>query len=391
MSSTGVNIVLEFRFYRDEDGVVYTDASFDYPFWQRYLLVFSQVNIIARARQVPNSDVSDKWKQVTGDRVSFTAIPYYHGVGELVRKMPRVLKEVKRIIASSQGAYIFRMPSIIGALFFMSDRHMGGRAFGVEMVGDPEEVFGSLSPLYRPVGRAFVKNIRSIIGRARAVAYVERRILPAKYPASNPQHVYYFSSINLPDGAIAAAPRTFGQKEYLELISIGALDQMYKGPDILLNAILDCKQKGMEVRLTWIGGGLHLEKMRELAANLGLDGQVQFAGMVTEREKIDAALDKADIFVLASRTEGLPRAMIEAMARGLPCIGSDVGGIPELLPGAYMFAKERVDELSALLQACGRNTSELERMSAANIETARRYANSRLDKERIEFYKSVSG
>ena len=43
-------------------------------------------------------------------------------------------------------------------------------------------------------------------------------------------------------------------------------------------------------------------------------------------------LDAADVFVLPSRQEGLPRAMIEAMARSLPCVGSDVGGISELIP-----------------------------------------------------------
>jgi glycosyltransferase involved in cell wall biosynthesis len=271
----------------------------------------------------------------------------------------------------------------------MADKKIANSAFGVEMVGDPEEVFGSLSPLYRPVGKAFVKNTRSIINRAKAVAYVERTILPAKYPAANPQNVFYFSSINLPDNSIAQSPKHFNGKEELDIISIGALDQMYKGPDIMLNAILDCKQKGLTINLTWIGGGVYLDKMKELAASLGLQDHVNFTGMITERAKIEEALDKADMFVLASRTEGLPRAMIEAMARGLPCIGSDVGGIPQLLTKEYLFTKEDTHGLADLLMSKSANKNELAAMSATNIETAKLYANSKLDKERAGFYKAV--
>ncbi len=389
MRSTGVNIVLEFRFYRDEAGQVYTDASFDYQFWQRYLMVFTSVNIIARAKEVSTNEVSDKWKNVTGENVSFSAIPFYHGVGDLLKKTPKVIKEIKRIIASNDYPYIFRMPSIIGALFFMADRSIGTKAFGVEMVGDPEEVFGSLSPLYRPVGKAFVRNTRSIISRARAVAYVERTILPAKYPATHPQNVFYFSSINLPDSSIASSPRQFNGREEPNIISIGALDQMYKGPDIMLDAIQECKKKGLTVNLTWIGGGVHLEKMKELVQTMGLQNQVNFTGMITDRSKIEEALDKADMFVLASRTEGLPRAMIEAMARGLPCIGADVGGIPQLLTKDYLFTKEDAQGLANLLMSKSADKNELAAMSATNIETAKLYANSKLDKERMGFYKAV--
>jgi glycosyltransferase involved in cell wall biosynthesis len=373
----------------DEAGKVYTDASFDHAFWQRYLMVFGHVNIIARAKPVRQDEVSAKWKPVTGEKVTFSAIPYYHGIGDLIKRTPKVIKEIKRIAAANNDPYIFRMPSIIGALFFMADRPKAQKAYGVEMVGDPEEVFGSLSPLYRPIGRAFVKNTRKIIRNASAVAYVERTILPAKYPASNPDNVFYFSSIDLPDESIATSPRSFGGSEELNLVSIGALDQMYKGPDILLNAILICKQKGQKINLTWIGGGVYLDKMRELSVTLGLQEQVNFTGMITDRAKIEEAMDNADLFVLASRTEGLPRAMIEAMASGLPCIGSDVGGIPQLLPKEYLFTKEDTKGLAELLFTVSSDSDELAAMSAANIETAKQYANSVLDKERTGFYKIV--
>lgn len=373
----------------DEVGEVYTDASFDYQFWQRYLMAFSNVNIIARAKPVTGSDVSPKWKKVTGENVSFSPVPYYHGVTDLLKKSPKVIKEIKRIAATNTYPYIFRLPSIIAAMFFMAEKSIGAKTFGVEMVGDPEEVFASFSPLYRPIGKAFVRNTRSIIARAAAVAYVERTILPAKYPAAGHGNVFYFSSINLPDDAIAGSGRSFKDKGHIDILSIGSLDQMYKGPDLLLNVIADCKAKGLNIHLTWIGGGVYLDKMNELAHELGLQEQVNFTGMITDRRQIEAAMDKADIFVLASRTEGLPRAMIEAMARGLPCIGANVGGIPELLTENYMFPKEARDELAALLLEKGNNKEELAAMSLQNIETAKRYANSKLDKERLGFYNAV--
>ena len=157
----------------------------------------------------------------------------------------------------------------------------------------------------------------------------------------------------------------------------------------MLNAIAQCREKGLKINLTWIGGGVYLEKMRELSVSMGLQGQVTFTGMITDRSKIEEALDKADMFVLASRTEGLPRAMIEAMARGLPCIGSDVGGIPQLLAKEYMFAKEDSKGLANLLLSKSADNNELTAMSATNIETAKLYANSKLDKERTGFYKAV--
>jgi glycosyltransferase involved in cell wall biosynthesis len=107
---------------------------------------------------------------------------------------------------------------------------------------------------------------------------------------------------------------------------------------------------------------------------------------VAHGEAILQQLDEADICVMPSRTEGLPRVLLEAMARGLPCIASNIGGIPELLD-----ASERVPPGDAVALADGictlrQDPQRLTELSARNIEKARRYVEPVLDARRREFY-----
>ncbi len=80
-----------------------------------------------------------------------------------------------------------------------------------------------------------------------------------------------------------------------------------------------------------IAGRGPLEKyLKELVDELGLASQVHFLGYRTDIPEI---LKTLDVFVLPSRREGLPMALLEAMASGLPVVASRVGGIPEILEG----------------------------------------------------------
>jgi glycosyltransferase involved in cell wall biosynthesis len=74
-------------------------------------------------------------------------------------------------------------------------------------------------------------------------------------------------------------------------------------------------------------GPLH-DELRLLADRSGLQGNVSFIGF---RDDIPSILAAADAFVMASRYEGMPNALMEALASGLPAVGTDVGGIPELI------------------------------------------------------------
>ena len=100
---------------------------------------------------------------------------------------------------------------------------------------------------------------------------------------------------------------------------------------------------------------------------------------------MDQFLDSIDLFVLASRTEGLPRAMVEAMARGCPAIGSAVGGIPELLQPADLVEPGCVERLAAGLIAALRDPDRLMAMARRNHGAALDFTHERLQRQRREF------
>jgi glycosyltransferase involved in cell wall biosynthesis len=101
-----------------------------------------------------------------------------------------------------------------------------------------------------------------------------------------------------------------------------------KNPEGLLQAFASAARAFPEARLLFVGDGPLLPRLRSEVARLSLGGQVRFTGV---RRDIPQLLAAADVFVLASRWEGNPLAIMEAMAAAKPVIATAVGGVPELL------------------------------------------------------------
>lgn len=85
---------------------------------------------------------------------------------------------------------------------------------------------------------------------------------------------------------------------------------------------------GRPMRVFLAGNGSERAALESLCRSQGLTATVTFLG---ERSDVQDLLNMADAFVMTSRTEGLPMALIEAMAAGLPCVATAVGGIPAML------------------------------------------------------------
>ncbi len=120
----------------------------------------------------------------------------------------------------------------------------------------------------------------------------------------------------------------------------------YKGHDVLVEAAARIGGD-RPWRLSLVGEGPQRSSIERAVERLGLGDRVRLLGL---RADVDAILRDADIAVLASRTEGLPNAVMEAMARGLPVVATDVGGVAELL-GSGAGTIVAVDDPDALARA----------------------------------------
>ena len=103
-----------------------------------------------------------------------------------------------------------------------------------------------------------------------------------------------------------------------------------KGHEYLIQALHELKNEGLDFITLLVGDGPLREKLERLVREIGLEERVRFLGS-KDREEIPKILAITDIFVLSSLWEGLPTAIIEAMAAGCPVVATAVGGTPELV------------------------------------------------------------
>jgi glycosyltransferase involved in cell wall biosynthesis len=101
-----------------------------------------------------------------------------------------------------------------------------------------------------------------------------------------------------------------------------------KGVADLISAVKMLTESGLSIKLIVLGDGTQRVELEELAAVSGVMNKVYFAGFQTD---IGNWLTAMDIFILPSHSEGTPMALLEAMASGMPCIATAVGGIPSVI------------------------------------------------------------
>ena len=299
---------LEYRFARTPDGHIWTPDVYSRKFWDRYLRVFSAVRLIARVREIEVPQPS--WKRVDGEGVTVIPLPYYVGPLQYWRVRKHVQAVLKEALSSSE-AVLLRIPSEI-ANNASAVLEQTGKPYGVEVVSDPADAFAhGLKRLFR--GR-FVRHQRSQCSNSALALYVQPG-LAKSYPS---RHSVICSDAELgPAWFEPPAVRPQGR----QILCIGSMENDHKGIDILLKAL-----RGVDCALTIVGDGRLRPHYERQAAGLN----VRFTGSIPP-EQVRDELDRTNLFVLPSRTEGMPRALLEAMARGLPCLATSVGGIPNLL------------------------------------------------------------
>jgi glycosyltransferase involved in cell wall biosynthesis len=400
-----VTVALDARYAVATDGSVWSQSGMARRFWERYLDVFDSVRIVARGALVDR--VPDGAAEVTGRNILFHRVPDYHGPWQFLKRYRPVWMAVRAAVPT-RGAVILRVGSQIAN---MLERELAVESYpyALEVIGDPHEVFAPgvvEHPLRRYLRWHFSRRLRQQCLRAIGVAYVTKRTLQERYPCRSvaegvsdvdlPLEAVLgnaistnYSSIELDSKSMVERirpPKTHGP---FQLVTVGSLAQLYKGTDVLIEAVARCVRAGVDVTAVVVGDGKYRPQLVAHSQRVGMASRIRFTGWATPGRPLWQILDAADLFVLPSRTEGLPRALIEAMARGLPCIGTAVGGVPELLDPAEMVPPGDAAALALRIREVLADPLRLKTMAQQNLARSKEYLEPVLAARRRRFYEQV--
>lgn len=181
------------------------------------------------------------------------------------------------------------------------------------------------------------------------------------------------------------------QSGKLRLLCTGRADSQ-KGFQLAIKAVSEITE--LDLHLDIVGTGPYLDELHRLVDNLNLHDRVTFHGRVDDDE-LARIYSSADIYLIPTlRHEGLPLALLEAMAHGLPTISSYIGGNTDVIThdhdGLFITAG-RLDELVTSIRRLGSDpAARISISKAARETTERRFDRDRMVRETMETLYSMS-
>lgn len=229
-------------------------------------------------------------------------------------------------------------------------------------------------------------SVRRNIKNSKYVTYVTEQYLQRLYPTKG--HSVGVSDVeisNISESILNKRLRRISDLDFsepLKMVTIGGVNVFAKGQQYAIKAVSELKKAGIVIDYYLIGEG-NQERLRMLARKLGISAQIHFLGAVKHSEVFNI-LDNMDIYIQPSLQEGLPRAVVEAMSRGLICLGSKIAGIPELISENYLFYKKDVSKIVDILKSIDK--SELRSQAISNFNRSKDFHYKVLREKRMSFW-----
>ncbi|MDK9688103.1 glycosyltransferase [Halomonas sp. LC1] len=371
--------------FKHDGFLTYSNGTFPSSIWRRYLSVSDGLTVVGRDGGKLSS-LEKNYTVSSEELVDFILLPDLSNIKSLLYTSPDVLTKCRNLVADHDGI-IARLPSRMGQLF-IGEAVKQGKPYAVEVVGCAWDAFWSHGSFRGKLIAPFAYfKTKKIISESSFALYVTESYLQNIYPCKKKHS--FCSNVEIPvvERNVLTARFLNKKKKNGKLFFglIGNYSSSYKGIDVLINALgmADSRLPDWEVQIVGAGDSGPYEK---LAKKLGISSRVKFLGSLPSGDAVYNWLDSVDVYVQPSLTEGLPRALIEAMSRGCPAIASRVGGIPELLESAQMVEPANSSALADALVSLAGDDESLSNLSEANFKKASKYYKPVLEKRRAEFW-----
>lgn len=378
--------VTDHRFYRYEDRV-FDNYVFDYNFFSEYLEVFDTVTVLCRIVELRESPDSGNLLKSSGENLQFVSLGNLSGIMWLLRSRTIIRKHLYRV--QNADAIYLRIPSIA---CYQLVSHIEDKPIFFELIGDPAASLARTTYnrakqiVVRQLESFFAKKTKQIIDKSITGSYVSNH-LQKRYPPCTNKKTYALSDIRLNSGHFYPRENS-PQFNLIKIIHIGSFLEV-KNQKVLIDLVKLVKDAGYNIQLTLVGSGPTQAKCIKLARLYGVYEHIIFKGQVTGGFEIATLLSQHQFYIMPSFSEGMPRALIEAMACGLICLGSNIEGIRELLDEEYLFDPRSAQEIFHKLLYYYQRPERLKTIKSDNIQVANDFKNEILRQRRIDLLNSI--
>lgn len=357
-----------------------------YNFYHRYLRVFEEIRIVNRV--IKEENLKEGRVLIDDPKVEVYPVPVFHGPKEYVTKYFSVGRALNNAVKGCDAA-ILRLPSTVAQRVSKSVIK-AGIPYACEVVFNAKDGQDSSSGIVeRLLWSVIDRRMKRTCLSAEGVSCVTEYQLQKRYFSQKPGYFEsHYSSLELP-AAFFTSERTFPEQEPLTIAHVSNQIKLYgrKGESVVLKAISILKQQGVVVNIQFAGDDWDnsSKAIYDFAEANGIREQVSCVGYLN-REQLERFLENADLFVLPTRAEGLPRVIIEAMAKGLPVITTPVSGNPELVSEHLLVDYDDEVTLSERIKELIKDERLYESVSKENYERSKKYEASVLEQRRDAFY-----
>ena len=349
---------------------------------ERYLKVFDKLLVCTRVIEVAE-DCSKRIKLTSTDNVEFDLISLGDNNINFLLKRKLIEKHIERVVLKCD-CVIARLPSFIGDIGLKyAKKH--NKPYMIELVACPWDAYWNHSLKGRFVAPFLTFGTKLAVKNAPYVLYVTNEFLQGRYPTSG-------KTIGCSNVALTEFDENTLTKRLDKINAMGSRPMIIgttagvnvrsKGQQYVIEAIsmLNKQGYGFEYHLAGEGDNSYLKSVAE---KFGVTDKIKFLGSLPHAQVFEY-LETIDIYAQPSRQEGLPRALIEAMSRGVPSIGSTTAGIPELLEKEFIFNNGNIDEICSIIKKM--NKSIMVTQAKRNFEKSKEYAKEILDARRRKFF-----
>jgi len=385
-------VIQEQHFTKLPNGEVWVDKQSDVNFWNRYLNVFDEIVVCARMKE--SAQVGNKALRSDRDRVSFVGMPEFRGIGGLVKHYFGIQKALQKALKETE-CVIFRAPSPISMVSYAIVRR-SKKPFAVELMNNPYTHYSAqtTNKWYQPLISAFVGNqTKRMCKRANGVSYVTEYALQNLFPSTarlTGENDRYFessySTIDLHEEHYIKKTWDKETPKPIVFIHSGEMIDYRKGQNVFIETLSVLENRGYSVYGILIGDGEKRAEFEQYAKDLKIYHKLEFVGWKSGFTNVQKELLRGHIFIFPTRGEGLPRSLIEAMASGMLCFGSNIDGVPELLDESLLVNDFSGVAFADKIEPFLKNWNMAEKKQNELFEKSRKYNNVYLQERRMIFY-----